>query len=353
MSYVLVTDPGPDPDDVKAILALAVLHKKESLHLRAVVANGGHEAEARALLARAALDYVGAVDVAVGVGSEGIKQAPQPHEYDMPGYSRTRASSLRHGPTLLRQTIAGATPRSLTVVCISSLRDVADVIQSAPETFITAVSRMSIMGGVERRQGGLVPDTSTNNSFDMEAAAFVYNFCVRHGVPMTVTSRDAVPLVPMEIEHIALRESRDAMLGYLYDAQILGLQGLWRNLCAGKLPARCDKWWFFKTFCDVDGMVFKEQCLEELDASADIRVCLRGSVKPYDVVAVMACLPETEASIPATRASMHVVAAADGRLVLHRLLLQESDAPAPATVATFLRQVYGDVVMCHTAHHGA
>lgn len=275
-SFLLITDPGPDPDDVKAILALAVYHKVGRLQLKGVVANGGHEAEARALLARAALDYVGASDVAVGVGSQGLEQPPQPHEYDMPGFSRTMAPFLQHGFTLLQRIIASAAPKSLTVVCISSLRDVADVIQDDPEQFVATVERISIMGGVEKKPEGLVPDTSTNNSFDMQAAAFVYNFCLQRGVPMTITSRHAVPLVPMKVEHDFAEESDDAMLGYLHDAQILGLLGLWKKLCAGRLPARCDKRWFFKTFCGVDDKGVDQSFLDKLDASANIRVHLNG-----------------------------------------------------------------------------
>lgn len=80
---------------------------------------------------------------------------------------------------------------------------------------------------------------------------------------------------------------------------------------------------------------------------------VRRSVKPYDVVAVMACLPDAQAAIPATQASLHVAATTDGRLVPHQLLLHEAHGPSSAAVADFLSKVYGAVIACHAARRVA
>lgn len=63
---------------------------------------------------------------------------------------------------------------------------------------------------------------------------------------------------------------------YLAAAQFKGLEGLWAKLCEGKLPARCDKAWFFATFCGVDARAFAEAGYAYLDASADIGSHLNG-----------------------------------------------------------------------------
>jgi len=63
---------------------------------------------------------------------------------------------------------------------------------------------------------------------------------------------------------------------YLADAQFLGLEGLWHNLCAGRLPPRCSKQWFFETFCGIDSAQFDAHGYESLDADANILAHLNG-----------------------------------------------------------------------------
>lgn len=40
---------------------------------------------------------------------------------------------------------------------------------------------------------------SVNNGFDQAAAAAVTEFCFQRGVPLTVVSRMAVPMLPMQL----------------------------------------------------------------------------------------------------------------------------------------------------------
>lgn len=63
---------------------------------------------------------------------------------------------------------------------------------------------------------------------------------------------------------------------YLAAAQFKGLEGLWRKLCGGNLPDRCDKAWFFQTFCGVDAAAFAEGGYGSLDGGADIGSHLNG-----------------------------------------------------------------------------
>lgn len=55
---LLITDPGPDPDDVKSIISLAVFHIQQVITLKGVVCNGGNQAARRAQLARHVLDML-------------------------------------------------------------------------------------------------------------------------------------------------------------------------------------------------------------------------------------------------------------------------------------------------------
>ena len=74
---------------------------------------------------------------------------------------------------------------------------------------------------------------------------------------------------------------------------------LWGKVCAGGvLPPRCDRAWFFATFCGVGAAEFRERGHAALSAgNCDIAEHLNGAVKPYDVVAFMTvALPDEVAA---------------------------------------------------------
>ena len=78
----------------------------------------------------------------------------------------------------------------------------------------------------------------------MAAAEIVYRFCFERGVRMTVTSRYAVPLLPMQLARSFAERHSCPVMTYLANAQSRGLEGLWAKLCDGKLPPRCTKVWY-------------------------------------------------------------------------------------------------------------
>ena len=115
LNVVLLTDPGPDPDDVKVLVMAAMFHRAGKASIKAVIANGGGEAENRATLAKAVLNAVNAKDIPVGVGSEGLDKKPGPYEYSLAGFEEVDRSELHDGHELLVQTLREASPRSITI----------------------------------------------------------------------------------------------------------------------------------------------------------------------------------------------------------------------------------------------
>ena len=195
--FVVITDVGPDPDDAKALLVLAIAHRQGRIRLSAVIANGGGQPARRAQLARLILDRVGEPAVPVGVGSVGVATAEQPHECDLRGFDAVDAARLLDGKVLLARTLARAAPRAITMLLISGLRDFADVVLAQPEQVLRKVRIVSIQGGLVPDAAspfGFAPDTSQNNAFDLAAADVVYGFCFAHGIRMSVVSRNAVPV---------------------------------------------------------------------------------------------------------------------------------------------------------------
>jgi hypothetical protein len=390
------------------------MHKQRAVKFVGVVANGGGQPEARAKLARCILNALGATMIPVGVGSFGKEYASMPHEYGIEGYDAADAHGasgqslrLERGDELIARVLSSSPSASLTVVCISSLRDFADAIRADPLLVRDRVCRVGIQGGIDpsaEAAHGYAPDTSVNNEFDRDAAGFVYDWCFGQGVPMSVVSRHAVPMLPMQLARSFAERTACPVMRYLAGAQFLGLAGLWQKLCEGKLPARCDKAWYFETFCGVNAVEFAAQHLEQLGAAELIIPRLNGFVKPcvarrgaaapprraprsleravprardakprrgthahalnarcaapsvslprgaafvrrrYDVVALLAALPATRSLFDVEAASV-TVRAADGSECEHLLLLRAELTVDVEHVQRLLRETYHEVVL--------
>jgi len=347
---LLITDIGPDPDDAKALLVAAMLHKRGRIRLRAVIANGGQQSRERARLAYCFLGHLGlAKEVPVGAGSIGDAYMPQPHEYALEGFRDVADSVLQPGPELLLRTLRTARPRSLRVVCISSLRDIADAIREHLELVLSKVHTIAIQGGLvvdASSPHGWTPDTSVNNEFDRAAAAEVYAFCFSRGVRMIVMSRHAVPMLPMHLARSFAQRTDCPVMTYLANAQSLGLVGLWQRLCSGGLPARCTKRWYFETFCGVSGEAFDRLGYSALDATAPIHELLDGFVKPYDVLAIMTVLPNTEHLFtPELQPGARLPSEGAVNDPKHVLLLKPEQAIDVSHVLDVLRDAYHEVVL--------
>jgi hypothetical protein len=284
MPVLIVSDPGPDPDDVKTLLVAATLHRRRRIRLLGVVCNGGGQPAARARLGRCVLDHAGVPDVPVGIGSHGVPYATQPHEYDIEGYADVGEGALRGGHELLVGALRSAPARSVRVVLISSLRDFADVCISDPALVRAKVHTVSIQGGLERDEAdsaaggpGWRQDSSVNLQFDTEAAETVYRFCFAEGIRMSVVSRHAVPLLEMGLAKAFAQRMPSPLINYLARAQYLGLVSLWAKVCASSgVPRRCSKEWFFSTFCGISRNEFVARGLSSLDASDSIIPFLHG-----------------------------------------------------------------------------
>jgi hypothetical protein len=326
---------------VKAIIVAAMHHLAGEVNLRGVVCNGGAQPERRAKLARCLLDQIGAPDIPVGIGSAGKEHIAGAHEFDFDGIDGVDDSRLHDGVDLLLSALVAAEPHSLSFLLISSLRDFADCIIEHEELVLAKVQTVAIMGGLTREspQHAWKPDTSMNNYFDIEAAELVYRWCFENGVPMRVTSRHAVPMLPMGLACSFADVSDSTVMKYLYNCQCSGLVTLWHRLCLGQAPQRCTKEWFVQTFCGAFAGTTEELCSKMEDVE-DISTSLNGHVKPYDVVALMTLLPRTRDLFKET----HTV---NG--VAHTLLLSEADILDVSHVVQLLSSAYKQVLVAEAS----
>lgn len=376
---VIFCDPGPDPDDIKVVVAAAVLHRQGQLKLEALICNGGNQAAERTALAKAVLANVrssshnsadisdGEIRVAMGVDSP-QKYEPKPHEYNFEGFDEAlkeiRAQENAYdGSAVFIDILQSADPQSITLQIQSGMRDVANAIHSHPQLVKEKVGLVSIMGGLQKTASGWEADMAANNCFDMAAARCVYGFCLAQGLRMHVVSRQAVPHLPMTLAKEFAGSSADTAkssrrsrrqctetsmhrgsavktMAYLYNAQKLGLIGLWGNVCRKTLVARCNKEWFFATFCGISKPQFLALDLEQrVGEHDDIEPWLCGTIKPYDVVAFMTLLPNAKQLFDFERAEELV----NG--TKHYFFVTDEQAPATADVEAFLRDIYTSLLL--------
>jgi hypothetical protein len=190
-----VGDFGKDLDDEVAALVSASLVRDGLIDLRGVVANL-HPAPMRARLARGTYLALG-LDVPVAVGTPcDFAQTPDAYEFDAP-YLASEDDVLPSGADLFADVAASAPPGGLSLVLMSGFTDAAEAFERDP-LLATKVERVTMMGGVltragvpDLRDGFLVPDETSNNTFDRDAAARLWRLLQELEVPTTVLTRTA------------------------------------------------------------------------------------------------------------------------------------------------------------------
>ena len=108
------------------------------------------------------------------------------------------------GDALAVEVLTHAADKSVTIVVVSSLTDVAKWLRNHEQLFVQKVQRVVIQGGVKEFTAGqappgryLEPDSAHNNMFDAKASEFFYRRCQELGVPLVVLSRFTAYAAPM------------------------------------------------------------------------------------------------------------------------------------------------------------
>lgn len=284
---LVISDLGQDNDDEMALMLMSELVRSEEVVPLGVVANL-RPAASRAALARGTLDMLGLHHVPVGIGTDGgskkhtdtfsafisegmtgVDYLKEPMEavkrvLEAEGTPREAATCkecrIYSGQKLLRSVLQQATPVSVTLLLLSSMRDAAEFLRNDEQLFVQKVKCVTIMGGVEEiaEDRPLKPDMAAhNNCFDTESAGFLYQRLWELGVPMVVLSRFAAYSCPVgrHVYDLMVRSPvPNPVACRLHRAQRASIENLWADVNAGgRLPERCDSRWFCDTFCDGEG----------------------------------------------------------------------------------------------------
>lgn len=150
---VIITDAGEDLDDEMTLVMARFLIDERKIELKAVVANL-QPAMARARLVRGTLDHLGLQAVPVGVGTDGGSLTHRDtfsstaSTYIAPIDSQ-RAISIEPGRALLHRVLASAADRSITLLCISSLKDAAVFLRDNAPLCQAKLKCIVVMGGID------------------------------------------------------------------------------------------------------------------------------------------------------------------------------------------------------------
>ncbi|KAL7517295.1 hypothetical protein ACHAWX_002227 [Stephanocyclus meneghinianus] len=288
---IIFTDIGRDVDDEMALVLLSSLRKMRMLDPIAVIATLSPEKN-RAYLARGSMDILEMADVPVGIGSSGgIRSCVKLEIYDAE-YSLASPDIHGSGMDLVYKVLESAPEKSVQLLCLASLTDVATLIREQQDLFTSKVKEVALMGGVMPidDQEALSPDTAYNNNCDMDSAEFVYEKCQELRVPTATLSRWAAygcPCRPLLMDQLARIDHMTAV--NIQAVMKQGVDSLWKKVILPshdprreKLPPRCDVRWFYKVFLG------QERDPEELSASIWRKV---KTLNMYDPLAVMMCVP--------------------------------------------------------------
>lgn len=296
---LIISDPGKSMDDENAFILLARLTRLALLKPLLVVACL-MPAQMRARLTRGTLGLLGLRYVPVASGSDcGIRDTGESeHEFEGITYLHRGANPPVDAQVAMPLVLAAAPDKSVTVLIIAGMTDAAELLRYNEAFFVQKVREVVIMGGV-RCQGNrvalndygfLVPDTASNNMFDLEAATFVYSRLQHLHIPLVIVSREAAYACKIPRRHYEALASTGHPVGIklrLFHKRIL--DALWRrsNYPVGDerregLPARCTREWFLQSFCNDEGANrYGEDSIWDLVTHDYL----------YDPIALIACVP--------------------------------------------------------------
>jgi len=251
----VITDLGKDYDDLAAMVVLKELRRLGVVRLGGFVANLV-PSQKRAQFGRGSLDLLGldGIPMATGLqtGSGIHKELPYEFECEFMAPESTVAET---GEQLLERLFTQAVDNGekMTVLCISSLADIAQFSQKHAELVRNAVSNVVLQGGYTiDAEGKLRPDeAAANNFYDFEAAKKWHTFIQESHIPSTVYTKVAAFATPLTSELFAtLAETKHLLGEHLRRVQVYQDRTFYERSCLTNPQDRfrpfMDQEWFLK-----------------------------------------------------------------------------------------------------------
>jgi len=193
---IVIYDIAKDYDDLLAKMLLKELHRLGLIKLRGFVANL-EPAKTRAGFGRGASDLLGLPQVPEAEGTRGLPRGKKQelHDYEFDCSFIKEEAVTEKGINLLYRLLKAAriAGEEVILLCLSSLRDIAEFSTKYPNTLRHALKKGKVVlqGGYSVVDGNLKVNKAANNDFNPKAATTFHTFLQTHKIPSIVFDKNA------------------------------------------------------------------------------------------------------------------------------------------------------------------
>lgn len=295
---LIISDPGKALDDEEMLLLLSQLKRLGYADPLALVANLA-PANLRAALAKGTANVLGMNDLRVGIGTAVVRFPVQDAAELQSIAYLDHDGVVQDGHGLLVETLSAADDGAVVLLLISAMTDAARLLRDEEDLFRHKIGRVTIMGGVIADgddvlldgEGFMLPDSATNNNYDLVSAEFLYRKLQELGIPMTVVSRHAAHAAKApQVVYAEMAGTAHPVGTKLSQSHRVFVADFWRAVNASAddaaheaLPARWNRDLFLDNFCNGAG---RDRSPE--DSVYDLVVHATFS----DPIALIAAVPE-------------------------------------------------------------
>lgn len=249
----VITDPGLDPDDLVNAWLLVKLQQQGLISVVGMTANFAPALQ-RARLLKQVLNQLGATTIPVACGSEcHSTHGPREYEFDFPLANEAELAKSNLLVTLLKERIQD---KSLSLLLISGLTDIAEAIRKFPKLLIRKLKEVYIMGGASWQADQMIADpTASNNRFDQTLnSQIVYDFFVNNRISLRVFTRYAAYAAAITPSFYDSLKNVNSIGSHLNRIQTDSIQSLWQFASSNPPEHRQNRRWFSQTFCSIDDL---------------------------------------------------------------------------------------------------
>lgn len=308
-NIIMITDPNKDTDDLTALIMLSNLQKDKKVNIAGVVTTHGDDQTTflRAMYSCGVFNLLNnSTSICAGVGLNLQNEIMQKssNKFYFNGKSEevmsyaVKDNICTDSLIYLKDIFSKAKNKSLDLLIVAQLTDIAKFIKFEPKLFIKKIKTITIMGGFNTtKEEYLTPDNSTNNTNDLESAKFVYDFLKAEKLTTHFINRYGVMEMPVGWTYFEKLKATNTLLGkHIYEIQKIAFTNLLVGLLGGESLKRQTPEWFFETFTDIPTSEFetwKERINGNDKENAISQVANRiVRFNMYDPLALIVCIDE-------------------------------------------------------------
>ncbi|MCL2539839.1 MAG: nucleoside hydrolase [Firmicutes bacterium] len=300
-NIIIVTDPNKDPDDLVMLILAAAMEKRGKTRIAGVVTTSGNENVTlqRARYAKGVLKSLGIdVPVCAGTGKEYEDEITSLnmnlfHESaEIKEFMRAGTDVASSPKEFLHEVLVKCGDGTVGLLCAAGMTDIARLIISDKRLFLSKVSKIAIMGGLNVLPGGNIKmDDSYNNVSDFSASEVVRKFVSANQIKTVLVNRDAAREVPVEFEFYRSLLAGGHPVGiHAHNAQYAAFERLITAAQTGAADKKRDMNWLFKTFTTLA----KDDYGKFLSAAPGIIINLIDRIGLYDPLTLIALVQDFE-----------------------------------------------------------